>query len=128
MPDALQTYMRELRKQRHLSQHDVAHKIGLSLRAFSDWETGKSEELKGTLLVRLVEYLQGSWDQITRIVLENMEPDEAAKLAHEHVNSNRSSAPQDAEISQFMEQILADERLLMAVLTFWAGWKAHKLT
>jgi transcriptional regulator with XRE-family HTH domain len=95
-PDALRGYLRELRDRQHISQKDLADRIGLSLRAFVDWETGKTEDLKGSLLVQAIKEVGASWKDIESFTADSTFDDgRAAALrwfAHQHLTVQDAGA------------------------------------
>jgi transcriptional regulator with XRE-family HTH domain len=71
--EAVRGYLKELRLGRHVSQDELADAMGLSRRALIDWETGKTEDLKGGPLLRAIEYLRGEITDLKILAEESFE-------------------------------------------------------
>lgn len=97
----------------------------MSLRAFSDWETGKSDELKGSSLVRAMVYLRGSWEDIVTLVMSDLRDEDAEKLASNQLQQATVSDQVNAdEMQELINDLWKDAKLRMAFIAFWSGWKA----
>lgn len=68
MIEAVRTYLREIRIRRGLGLEEFAAAIGLSRRALIEWESGRTEELKTTPLIKAVRCLNASLDDICYLV------------------------------------------------------------
>jgi transcriptional regulator with XRE-family HTH domain len=77
--DGVRGYIRTLRDGRGYTQEQLALAIGLKERAYSLWETGKTEEIKATLLLRALRILRGSFQFLG--LLENASAEEGERLA-----------------------------------------------
>ena len=127
MHAAIRTYIRELRKRRNVSQKELADHIGLSLRAFSDWETGKSDDLKAMLFIKAILFLNGSWNDIVDLV-EHADNEVGEGKAIEYAKGRMPEytlyANGDTEDVMKIMQELRDPQFRNAFLIFWSGWKA----
>jgi transcriptional regulator with XRE-family HTH domain len=72
----------DLRRRAHLSQQDVAAKVGVSVRAYADWEKGRSDPKAGNL-VRLAQVLKTNPDFIQWGVARQPSPSEMSAWAIE---------------------------------------------
>lgn len=77
--DGVRGYIRALRDGRGYTQEQLAVAIGLKKRAYSLWETGGTEEIKATLLLRALRILRGSFQFLG--LLENATAEEGQRLA-----------------------------------------------
>jgi transcriptional regulator with XRE-family HTH domain len=125
MQEPLRLYLRELRDKQGITQQEAADNIGLSLRAFSDWETGKSDDIKSRHLIRLVVLVKASWSDIVYLETENIEHDTGIKFADTLLSA--STGELDTSVEDLIEHLRSDVKLLNAFLVFWAGWKAREL-
>lgn len=66
-PDALRGYIKTLRQRRGWSQDKLAKAMEWSRRAYIDWETGGTKDIKAPQLVRGILALGGSFDQVAAI-------------------------------------------------------------
>jgi transcriptional regulator with XRE-family HTH domain len=123
MSDEVRLYLRDLRIKQGFSQEKVSENIGWSLRSFSDWETGKSGDIKSRYLIRLVVFLCASWEEIVRLELteiteqEDGTPHQIARPPPDQFHSD--------ELEKLIHQLRVDEELQTAFLIFWAGWNAR---
>jgi transcriptional regulator with XRE-family HTH domain len=62
--DALRGYIKTLRQHREMSQDKLAKAMGWSRRAYIDWETGATRDIKAPQLVRGLLVLNGSFEQV----------------------------------------------------------------
>ena len=56
-------YIQSLRKQKHLSQKDLAEKLGISFQAVSKWEIGENLP-DASILLELADILETTTDKI----------------------------------------------------------------
>jgi len=124
LSDSLRLYLRELRIKRGVSQEKVADAIGWSSRSFSDWETGKSGDIKARYFIRLVSLLQASWDDVAFLELKDATTESVTPLVEKRVNAATQPSSYDNELHGLAEQLWSDEKLRKAFLIFWSGWKA----
>ena len=126
--DTIRTYLRELRKLKNISQRELAEQIGMSLRGFSDYELGKTEGLKGAMLIQAVVYLDAAWSDLIDLSRPDATEDEAIQRARFHVEHPPTPIPaqDEIEISQLTQELLRNPHFRNAFLTFWSGWKAHE--
>jgi transcriptional regulator with XRE-family HTH domain len=124
MKDAVRLYLRELRDLQGITQQDAADNIGWSLRAYSDWETGKTNDIKFRFIVRLVVLVGASWEDISQLELDNFAPDDGARLAEKRIKSPSEKSNQ--ELQSLINELMTDEALMNAFIIFWSGWKARK--
>lgn len=99
--NGVRAYLRTLRKGRKMSQEGLARAMGFTKRALQDWEGGQTDELKTSFLVRALEVLQGSFDDIRSLVLDNASVAEGRRVAIE-----RLSIGDDVQHSQPLAQLL----------------------
>jgi transcriptional regulator with XRE-family HTH domain len=85
-------YLRELRQRKRISQKALAEAIELSLRAFVDWETGETEDLKGGPLVRAVVFLEGNWEHIQHLVETGASEEEGREVAARWLREQHEAA------------------------------------
>lgn len=69
--DAIRGYIRTLRQERKVTQPVLAKAINMALRTYKDWELGNVTDIKAPYLLRAVQFLNGSYEQIASL------PDEA---------------------------------------------------
>lgn len=131
MSDSLSTslriYLRELRIKRGMSQERVADAIGWSSRSFSDWETGKNDDIKARYLIRLVSLLRASWEDVNFLELKNTTEQDATALAAKRIDITTTAPVYDSNMSDLAEQLSSDDSLRKAFLIFWSGWKAKDI-
>lgn len=128
LSDSIRIYLRDLRMKRGISQEKVADAIGWSSRSFSDWETGKTGDIKARYLIRLVFLLKASWDEIESLELKDATTEHSANLAEKRANTTVQISVHDEELHDLTEQLWSDEKLRKAFLIFWSGWNAKDLT
>lgn len=81
--DGVRAYLLALRRGRRVSQEAFGKAIGLSRRSIIEWEKGRSDELKGSPLVRAVVFLRGSWGHIVELVEQQAGVERGEELARE---------------------------------------------
>ena len=79
--EGVRGYLRELRMRLGITQKDFAEAIGLSHRALVDWEGARTDDLKGTQLVRAVSFLHASFDDIRALIETSASEDEGRARA-----------------------------------------------
>lgn len=82
MNEGLRAYAKERRRRNKLTQEQLAEKIGMSLRAYTDWERGKRSTIKSTLLTKMVEVLEAAPEHIAELLSKPVTPQRARELAH----------------------------------------------
>ena len=127
LSDSLRIYLRELRIKRGISQEKVADAIGWSSRSFSDWETGKSGDIKARYLIRLVSLLQASWDDVAFLELKDATTESAMSLVEKRINAATQPPSYTNELHSLAEQLWSDESLRKVFLIFWSGWNAKDI-
>jgi transcriptional regulator with XRE-family HTH domain len=81
--DTLRVYLRQLRIVRGVTQEDLAIEAGLSLRAYTDWEAGRTRDIKTTAFVQALAYLKAPDDHMRKILSPTMTEEDAMKLVRE---------------------------------------------
>jgi transcriptional regulator with XRE-family HTH domain len=119
---ALRAYIRTLRDLRGITQKQVAQAIGLPYRTYVDWEGGSTAELRGSPLVRAIDFLKGSWDDVRQLVREDVTEAQGRQLAtdvltqeeREGLKQLASSIPDDqvAEVLDRIKQLRSDPAAL----------------
>jgi DNA-binding XRE family transcriptional regulator len=79
--DGVRAYLRLMRQGRGVSQQKLANAIGLSRRALIDWEVGRSDEIKTGPLMRAVDFLGASLNDIQEMVSERADTEEGRRRA-----------------------------------------------
>lgn len=86
--DGLRAYLRALRMGRKETQAGLADAIGLSRRAYIDWETGETHELKTGPLIRAIIHLRASLRHVEHLVGSSATAKEGAALAEEWLGAS----------------------------------------
>lgn len=79
--DGVRAYIRVLRDASPYSQKSFAKEIGLSERAYADYETGETQELKQSSLIRALELLRAPYEDIRDLILGNSDAQSGRDLA-----------------------------------------------
>lgn len=79
--DGARAYLRTLRKEQKHSQEQVAEAAGLSLKGYTDWEAGRTEEMRAGPLLRAVSFLRGSAETLRDLVTRDAPADEGERMA-----------------------------------------------
>lgn len=79
--DGLRTYIRLLRQSQRVSQEQLADAIGLSRRAFIYWETGQTDDIKLTPIVKAIDYLHAPIEHVQQLVATEATAAEGEQLA-----------------------------------------------
>lgn len=100
--------LKNLRKQAHLTQVDVAEKLGISQPAYASWERGIKKPTQENL-VKIAQILNVSIDYLVGNSDENLKEDELDNVElHFHLNLNGLTEEEKAifkkEIIEFMEE------------------------
>jgi transcriptional regulator with XRE-family HTH domain len=98
-----------LRKEKKLSQQQVADNIGIKQRAYSDYENAKSEPTVGTL-IKIASFFRVSIDQLLGFVIEIAADSDQAQIARarEKYNSPTNAALLSKLGKQAAEIVCAD--------------------
>lgn len=140
--DALRVYMRVLRKGRDKTQAEFADAIGLSLRAYTDWERGRTRTVKDNVLSRMVDVLGAKPEHITALLEGSVSLDRAREMAAmltgtqpDPIDTLIDGLPPDATpdeaariVKDAMDAISRDQqRQLVQGLRDWlSGWSARQ--
>ena len=100
--------LKNLRKQAHLTQVDVAEKLGISQPAYASWERGIKKPTQENL-VKIAQILNVSIEYLVGNSDENLKEDELDNVElHFHLNLNGLTEEEKAifkkEIIEFMEE------------------------
>lgn len=79
--DGLRAYIRLLRQSQRVSQEQLADAIGLSRRAFIYWETGQTDDIKLTPIVKAIAYLRAPIEHVQQLVATEATAAEGEQLA-----------------------------------------------
>lgn len=114
--DAVRAYIRELRIGREMSQDDLGSVIGLSRQALNEWEKGRTYDLKGSSLLKAVEYLRGSFVDLG--LLANASIERGIELARERLKAPGVvlTPEQQHRFTVEVEEIVGEEDLEEAIL------------
>jgi transcriptional regulator with XRE-family HTH domain len=74
-PDGVRRYFKQLREEAGYSQEQLAELIGMSLRAWIDWENGTTGDIKSVLLFRAIDALSGSLPLVQALMRGSEEVD-----------------------------------------------------
>lgn len=77
--EAVREYLKALRMGRGMSQDALADAVGLSRRAWIDWESGKTEDIKTGVMVKAIRAVQGAIADVE--ALADASIDEGIRLA-----------------------------------------------
>jgi transcriptional regulator with XRE-family HTH domain len=115
--DGVRGYIRALRDGRGVTQGQLALAIGLKERAYSLWETGKTEEIKATLLLRALRVLRGSFQFLG--LLEDASTEEGERLARSWLALTPEQQQMADEFAANMAALAAlpDQERVMRLLT-----------
>ena len=83
--DGVRGYIRALREGRSVTQGAAAQAAGLSLRSYTDWELGRTDEIKTGPLMRLLSTLEGSAEHIRRLIEGRARVAEGEELARQQL-------------------------------------------
>lgn len=78
---AVRAYIRLLRDKRGFTQKEFGPKVGLSERAWIDYETGDTQELKQSTLVRVLEVLKVPYEDVRTLILGDQDANRGEQLA-----------------------------------------------
>jgi len=70
--DAVRSYVKQLRASTGISAGDVAKQIGISARAYEEWEAGNTGDIKSVLLLRALDVLKGSATEVQRLAIADV--------------------------------------------------------
>ena len=107
--NALQTYIRELRIGKGLSQDALAGEIGLSRRAFINWEAGRTEGIKEGPLFKAVDILGAALHHVYYLTRYDVSVEQAANIAKKW-RSGEDLIP-EADILEIADSIKAQGKV-----------------
>jgi len=108
---ALRGYIKTLRTKRGVTQAEIAEQISMPLPTYKDWERGITKDIKTPYLVRAVQYLHGSFEQIASLSdTATIEDGEALarELAMETLVPLPVETPQEESRMDRLLRLLAD--------------------
>ncbi len=108
---ALRGYIKTLRTKRGVTQAEIAEQISMPLPTYKDWERGITKDIKTPYLVRAVQYLHGSFEQIASLSdTATIEDGEALarELAMETLVTLPVETPQEESRMDRLLRLLAD--------------------
>lgn len=85
--NAIRGYVKTLRVKRKKTQVDVAKHIDMPITTYKDWERGITKDIKTPHLLRIVQFLQGSVDQIAKFS-DELTTEDGAALAEQWVEQH----------------------------------------
>lgn len=106
--DGMRAYLRALRIRSGLTQEEAATTIGLSLRAYTDWEMGRTEEIKAGPLMKLVTAIGARLDDIKALVTSGADAAAGEALAQRAVTEQAD--PALARIRELAASATPEER------------------
>lgn len=108
--DGVREYLRTVRKEKDVRQRELAEVAGISLRAFQDWEAGKTDDLKGSLLIRIMSYLQVPFEHIRLLTESSATPDEGHQLAEQWLQGvlDSNDPVSEADILDVIDEMQAE--------------------
>ena len=65
--DGIRGYLRTLREGRKFKQKDFGPQIGMSERAYIDWELGTTGDMKSEFLLRALSLLGATWEDVQQL-------------------------------------------------------------
>ena len=71
--DNVRRYVKQLRESLGVTQDALAHAVGISERAYAVWEKGSTGDIKSVLLMRVLEFLKGSADEVQKLAIADMQ-------------------------------------------------------
>lgn len=92
----VRAYLRELREVQSISQERLGEEVGLTLRAMTDLESGKTEDWKFARLVSALRYLNGSIQDVFELEVDKSDEDAGRKKARMRLDDARLSAAIEA--------------------------------
>lgn len=111
--DGLRTYLIELRIFRRITQKQLSKAMGLSERALLDWESGKTQDLKSTSLIKAISFLRASFDDAIYLIQHNSTSIDGKKMAEDlitNTTNNRLLLPEQVqELLSAMDQSQIDQ-------------------
>lgn len=106
--DAVRGYILELRKGRGVTQDELAEVIGMTKQALLEWEKGRTQELKGTPMLKAVEHLKGAAEDLMRLVDASFE--QGMALARQRLKEPEIlDAVQHQRLDEAVENIPKDQ-------------------
>jgi transcriptional regulator with XRE-family HTH domain len=115
--DAVRAYVAELRDGRGFTQEEFARAIGMPKRTYQAWETGETEELKTSFLLRAIRVLHGSFQFLG--LLENASAEEGERLARSWLalTSEQQQLADEFAVNMAALASLPDQERVMRLLT-----------
>jgi transcriptional regulator with XRE-family HTH domain len=109
--DALRGYVRTLRKGRGVSQGKLADAIKMALRTYKDWELGTTISIDAPYLIRAVQYLNGSLEQVASLP-DTATNEDGARIAQQWLTRDAVVAEFAPRSDETPEEARALSRLL----------------
>lgn len=106
--EAVRAYIRALRDASPYTQKQFAKEIGLSERAYIDYETGETQELKQSSLVRALELLCAPYEDVRDLILGNSNADVGRDLAIKRLEPSVQERIRALEATEEGRQALID--------------------
>lgn len=116
--DAIRAYLHAIRHARKISQRTLAERIGLSERAWIDWETGKTADLKASVLIKTVAILGASLGDVAQLL--EMDADSGTQAAQRLIEGSTMDNAIRLELNQVALKVLAHDPALASVLSVLA--------
>lgn len=98
--DPLRAYIVTLRRGRHITQAELAKRIGMAERTYVSWERGTTKSIKEHFARALIAALDGSREHLDR--LDQMSAEEAEALAQSWLSL---PAPEREKLSESREKL-----------------------
>jgi transcriptional regulator with XRE-family HTH domain len=110
--DLLRAYIIKLRNAKDLTQDGTAKKIGLSRRAYLDWETGVTDEIKLSFFMRLINLLGGSLEDVSFLLAGQATAADVERLANQVILRSVLEVIQDPDAKEKLQTPEDVERFL----------------
>jgi transcriptional regulator with XRE-family HTH domain len=104
----VRSYLRVLREEQGYTQKEFGPRVGLSERAWIDYETGETQELKQSTLVRVLDILSAPYEDIRALILENQSADSGRALALRRLAPDVQKRIRELEETEEGRQALID--------------------
>lgn len=106
--DGVRAYIRALRDASPYTQKQFAKEIGLSERAYIDYETGDTQELKQSSLIRALEILRAPYEDVRDLILGNSGAETGRELAIKRLEPSIQERIHALEATEEGRQALID--------------------
>lgn len=104
----VRAYVRVLRQEQGYTQKEFGPLVGLSERAWIDYEAGETQELKQSTLVRVLDVLQAPFDDIRLLVLNDQDAEAGKALALKRLAPDIQKRIRELEETEEGRQALID--------------------